>query len=72
MGNNKGNTNLNRATQHKWSKLSSSQSRCLYCNIIRTASTTKHVNTTTYQLTDTSIVTEYVECTGKPNNSEFY
>ena len=69
MGNAKG---IDRSKQHKWLVLNGTQKRCIHCNIIRNVSYLDGVNNVTYQLADASISTEYIECVGKPDNSEFY
>jgi hypothetical protein len=69
MGNAKG---IDRSKQHRWLRLNGTQHRCIYCNIVKKVSYFEGVNTITYQLADTSISTEYIDCTGKPDNSEFY
>ena len=63
---------IDRTKQHKWLRLNGTQKRCIHCNVIRKASNSNGVNTITYLLADASISTEYIECVGKPDNSEFY
>ena len=59
-------------TLHKWEKINGSQSRCKYCKCIRTLTHHTGVNTLVYQDDRGIIHKEYIECIGKPDNSEFY
>ena len=61
-----------RSTEHKWKRLSSSQSSCKVCNILKTHTNKKGVNTITYQDNQSVIHTEYIPCIEKYDDSEFY
>lgn len=61
-----------RSKEHRFEKIGNSQYRCKYCKCIKTKTTKKGVNFDTYQDVYSKIHTEYLECTGKPDLSEFY
>jgi hypothetical protein len=63
-----------RSTEHKWKTLSSTQSSCKVCNVLRTkAYSNKSASATiTYQDNQSVIHTEYIPCIEKYDDSEFY
>ena len=64
----------NRKTDHKWKTLSSSQSSCKVCNVLRTKTySLKSASCTiTYQDSQSVKHTEYIPCIERYDDSEFY
>jgi len=61
-----------RTNDHKWIKLNGTQWRCKYCGCIKTLKRVNGENKVSYQDNSSMIHTEYLKCSGKPDNSEFY
>lgn len=61
-----------RTNDHKWNRINNNQSKCKNCGVIKTMKTIDGVFKPVFQTNDTVIHTEYIECEGKPDLSEFY
>jgi hypothetical protein len=64
----------NRKTDHKWRKLTPTQSSCTTCGVLKTVT---HVHKTgenkiTYKDNNSVVHTEYIPCIEKYDDSEFY
>lgn len=65
---------MSRKKDHRWETINNNQHRCINCKCVRTR---KYTNadgkiTVTFQKDDSTIIKDFLECTGKVDLSEFY